>query len=243
MNNRIRISYGDSKSQFCELYLPKTKCRGTVCLLHGGFWSMPYGLDQFDDVSLLLSKLGYCVWNVEYRRVGESAYQWENAFEDALAAVNELPEVKKLYSVIDLNHVYVVGHSAGGHLGLWLNTQALKVKIRKYIGLAPILDLKLAYSENAGNGAVGKLLMGSPDEYSERYIYSSPIQKRDKNGSELIIHGVGDEYVPIEWSERYCEELKKSNSYTALIKLKDCGHMDFIDTSSEALKTVVENLI
>ena len=114
MNNKIRINYGNSKSQFCELYLPKIECRGTVCLLHGGFWAMPYGVDQFDDVSLLLSKIGYCVWNVEYRRVGESAYNWENVFDDALAAVNKLPEVKKLYPILDLDHVYIVGHSAGG---------------------------------------------------------------------------------------------------------------------------------
>lgn len=237
----MRINYGNSQSQFCELYLPEKACKGTVCLLHGGFWSMPYGLEQFDDVSQCLSQHGYCVWNIEYRRSGEVGYDWKHAFEDAVTAVNELIEVKKSVSQLDLDNVYVMGHSAGGHLAIWLNSQTLKVPIKKSIGLAPILDLNLAYIENAGNRAVEKLLMGSPTEFPERYDYGSPILQDNKNNSELIIHGVDDDYVPIEWSESYFESAIKQ-TYVDLIKLSNCGHMDFLDISSVAFQTILELL-
>lgn len=33
---------------------------------------MPYGLNQFDQLSIMLVEQGYAVWNIEYRRVGET---------------------------------------------------------------------------------------------------------------------------------------------------------------------------
>ncbi len=153
-----RIDYGTKPSQFGELYLPDGICRGTVCLFHGGFWKMPYDLYQFNDAAAYLCDSGYCVWNIEYSRTGELNRYWEDTFIDAAEAVNFLDKISSEYKSINIEDLYIAGHSAGGQLAMWLNTLDLRVTVRKCIGLAPILDLELAFVQNTGDGAVEKLL-------------------------------------------------------------------------------------
>jgi len=240
---KIKIKYGSGHFQFGDLYLPEANCIGTVCLLHGGFWTMPFGLDQFDGIATQLFKLGYCVWNIEYRRIGEKQYNWKNAFEDSVNAVNELENIRKLYNQINLSKVFVAGHSAGGHLAVWLNSQELKISVTKFIGLSPLLDLELAYQKNSGNGSVEKFLQGKPEEFPERYLFGSPIKLHKKESAELIIHGNRDEQIPIEWSKQYHEKVKQVTDKSQLIELEKCGHMDFIDPKSEAFEILKSNLI
>ena len=45
------IKYGPSDSQVGDLYLPNASRRPIACLLHGGFWRMPYGRDEFNPVA------------------------------------------------------------------------------------------------------------------------------------------------------------------------------------------------
>ncbi len=236
------IKYGNEYSQYGELYLHDINCIGTVCLLHGGFWTMPYDLHQFDNVAFELFNLGFCVWNIEYRRIGEANHKWRDVFDDAINAINELNNIKNIYNHVNINNVFVVGHSAGGHLAIWLNSQDLKIDVKKFIGLSPILDLKIAYYENSGNGAVEKLLHGNPNEFPERYLFGSPIKLKRKNGSELIIHGDMDDYVPIKWSKSYHEKIRQFTDISHLIELEACGHMDFIDSESNAFDILKSNI-
>lgn len=238
---RITIKYGHETSQFGELYLPKTRCIGVVCLLHGGFWTMPYSLEQFYEIADELSDLGYCVWNIEYRRIGEKNRKWTDTFDDVINGINEITNIKNTHKQIDSNAIFVVGHSAGGHLAIWLNSQRLKINVQKFIGLSPILDLEIAYYGNSGNGAVEKLLDGKPDKFPERYLYGSPINLPTKNSPELIIHGKLDKDVPIKWSEMYYDKMKLTGK-VSLIELDYCGHMDFINPQSKAFDIVKSSL-
>ena len=54
------------------MLLMERKRYPVVVMIHGGFWKMPYGLNQFDQLSIMLVEQGYAVWNIEYRRVGET---------------------------------------------------------------------------------------------------------------------------------------------------------------------------
>jgi acetyl esterase/lipase len=240
---KTNIRYGNEQSQYGELYVPLTNCVGTICLLHGGFWTMPHGLNQFDEVATELVKLGYCVWNIEYRRIGEAIHHWGDTFYDTINAVNELVDIKNTYNNISLHNVIVIGHSAGGQLAIWLNSQDLKIGVSKFIGLSPILDLEAAYYTNVGNGSVEKLLHGKPKEFPERYFYGSPILQSKKKSPELIIHGKKDEYIPIKWSKSYHEKIRQLTNASKLIELENCGHMDFIDAKSNAFDAVKLNLV
>lgn len=239
---KTTIEYGNERFQYGELYIPESNCVGTVCLFHGGFWSMPYGLNQLNAVSIELLKLGYCVWNIEYRRTGETTHQWNHTFDDAINAVNELININRNYDAVNLDNVFIAGHSAGGHLAIWLNSQDLKIDVKKFIGLAPLLDLEIAFEENAGDGAVERLLHGQPHEFPDRYLFGSPIKLDRKNSSELIIHGEVDDFVPIEWSRVYHEVVQLVTDKSSFIELEACGHMDFIDVRSNAFDVFKANL-
>lgn len=237
---RHTIHYGKSASQFGHLYLPETSSRGIVCLLHGGFWKSAYGLDQFDGVAAALAGLNYCVWNIEYRRTGEPAYFWENPFTDVKNAINKLADIVKIHDSLNRIPVFVVGHSAGGHLALWLNSQELKADIQKFIALSPILDLETAFYENSGNGSVENLLQGSPNDFPERYQVTSPIRLSRKMKREEIIHGKLDEYIPADWSRRYHQHYP---IHSDLIEIENCGHMEFIDPDSPAFEVLTSRLV
>jgi len=238
MNMTIR--YGDDKSQIADLYIPTVEAIGTVCLFHGGFWKTPYDYSQFNEISQVLSTLGYCVWNIEYRRSGEKGRKWSDTFKDAMAAVNHLKTLQNEFSSINFDNMIVVGHSAGGHLSAWLSSQELNISIKKFIGLAPILDLKLAYEENAGVDAVFKLMEGTPSDYPKRYRNSSPIELINKSKSQVIIHGKNDDYVPIEWSRAYINHARNLGKEFEYVELEDCGHMDFIDSKSNAFNELLK---
>ena len=68
-----------------------------------------------------LARRGVAAWNVEYRRVGQDGGGWPGTFEDVAAAVDRLAEVDE----VDAARVATCGHSAGGHLALWLAARHL----------------------------------------------------------------------------------------------------------------------
>ena len=68
----------------------------------------PLGID--------LALRGFAAWNIEYRRVGQPGGGWPGMFEDVSAAIDHLADVEQ----VDASRVATCGHSAGGHLALWL---------------------------------------------------------------------------------------------------------------------------
>lgn len=66
-----------------------------------------------------LRQQGWAVWNTEYRGVDEAGGGYPGTFLDAGAATDQLREHAAEYN-LDLSRVTGIGHSAGGHLILWL---------------------------------------------------------------------------------------------------------------------------
>src|SRR5690625_2184422 len=66
-----------------------------------------------------LTRRGFGTWNIEYRRVGEKGGGWPGTFNDVVDAVNHLAHLHE-YVQLDTSQVTIIGHSAGGHLALWL---------------------------------------------------------------------------------------------------------------------------
>src|SRR4029434_10633001 len=78
-------------------------------------------------LSAALTEAGVATWSVEYRRVGNQGGGWPGTFEDVAVDTEHLREIAKTYP-LDLNQVIAVGHSAGGHLALWLAARKLLPK-------------------------------------------------------------------------------------------------------------------
>src|SRR5439155_426604 len=75
-----------------------------------------------------------------------------------VAAATELPDGPPI----------LAGHSAGGQLALWYAGRAPE-RVRAVLALAPVADLTVGYRLGLGDGAVGALLGGSPEQVPDRY--------------------------------------------------------------------------
>ncbi len=142
-----RLSYGTDEFQFGDLRLPKGAGPHPVAIvIHGGCWMSEYGLSYMGHLSAALTEAGVATWCVEYRRVGNQGGGWPGTFEDVARAADHLRKIAKTYP-LDLNQVIAVGHSAGGHLALWLAARKLLPKDSKKKGD----DAKLVVIEKAGH--------------------------------------------------------------------------------------------
>lgn len=239
------IKYGQFDAQEADLHLPHAARPPVVCLLHGGFWRMPYGREEFAAIAQDLAAKGYAVWNIEYRRLGAPGGGWPGTLTDVALAVDHLATLAAEGSDLDLSRVTVVGHSAGGQLALSVSARnnagpfrASRVQPTAVAALAAVSDLARAHQTCAGNSAVAQLLGGSPEQVPDRYSTASPIQLLPLGTAQLIIHGVKDDALPIDLSRRYAATAHAAGDSVDLVELAGAGHMDFLDPHSEAHATL-----
>lgn len=221
-----------------------------VCLLHGGFWRMPYGREQMSAIATDLASRGYAVWNIEYRRIGSPGGGWPGTLEDAAAAIDHLAALAAAGEVdLDLHRVAVVGHSAGGHLALCASARRgaadgrfapRKVFPAAVAGLAAVVDLPTTFALNSGNNAVSALLGGSPSERPIRYAQASPLGLVPLRVRQLILHGTKDDALPVELSREYVKAARRAGDSVDYVELPGMGHMEYLDPASQAHDALCE---
>lgn len=240
------LKYGEDFSQRGNLYIPNGEPKGTICMFHGGFWKMPYDLHQCDQLCESLLLEGFIVWNIEYRRTGDPNSSWTAPFEDAIRSVNYLLKLKNIYKEIDEENVIIMGHSAGGHLALWLgnNNNITKEKLKLnpiyIVGLSPITDLEECYNRKLGGNAVELLLQCTPSSNNYRYIQTSPIALLPLRIPTIILHSFKDEYVPVEMTKDFFNINTSHNELLSIIYLSTGIHMDFMDTKSKSVQKLIK---
>jgi acetyl esterase/lipase len=116
-----RIPYGPDPLQFGDLRLPEGPGpHPVVVVVHGGFWRARWDLEHIGHACAALTReAGVATWCIEYRRIGNEGGGWPGTFLDVGAATDFLREIAKTHS-LDLDRVVTIGHSAGGHLAVWL---------------------------------------------------------------------------------------------------------------------------
>ena len=242
------MAYGDAPDQVGDLYLPDAEHPPVVCLLHGGYWRMPWGREHIAPLAVPLMRLGFAVWNLEYRRargargeLGSTGGAWPGTLQDVAAGIDHLAiwAANGREGRVDLSRVSVVGHSAGGQLALWAAAPGgeygpRRVPVAAVAGLAPVADLEWAYRQRCGNGAVENWLGGSPEEYPRRYREASPAERLPLGVRQLVLHGTLDEDVPVDISRRYARAAAAAGDAVSFTVLPDTQHMDFVDPASAA---------
>jgi acetyl esterase/lipase len=243
---RTTIRYGAHRAQSAELWMPDDvrPVVPVVVLLHGGFWRQMYTKRLMHGMARRLVGEGWAALNVEYRRVGRGGSGgWPETFDDVSAAVDALAGV----STIDLAMVVTMGHSAGGHLGLWLagprttsssSSTAHAVTVTAAISLAGIPDLEAASRSGLGHGAVDALMHGSPEQWPEEYRLASPAAQLPLRVRQFLLHGEADSTVPLSASASYVAAARAAGDEVTLVPLAGATHMDMIRTKGQAFKEV-----
>lgn len=242
----ITLGYGALPDQVGDLYPPADADAPLVCLLHGGFWRMPYGRDQLDPLAQALHHRGHAVWNIGYRRVGEGGTPWPATLDDVRAALAFLPTLARQHPPLSLRRTFVLGHSAGGHLAFWAATQARQLgwptALAGVIGLAPILDLEDGFRRDLGTGAVGLFVEGDPAAVPDRYAAASPRAHLPLGVPQWILHGSQDTAVPPVMSRDYAEAARAKGDQVYYKELADVGHMELIEPGSPAFPLLQQYL-
>ena len=262
----VRLAYGAEPLQFGDLYVSgQFESRATIILIHGGYWRAQYGLDLMNGLAEDLAWRGYAAWNIEYRRVGDANGGWPGTFQDVALATDFLRELAP-YTGLDLTKVVTIGHSAGGHLALWLAARpripvfaegspiagsqvagkdqgsATPLALAGAISLAGVVDLQMAWKLHLSNDAVVELLGGTVDTVPERYAVASPAAILPLGVAQVLIHGTNDDNVPIEVSQAYVKAAQSVNDPITYIELKGVDHFDVIDPNSAAWATTIKEL-
>jgi acetyl esterase/lipase len=257
----FRFVYATEPTGFVELRVPfGSGPFPVVILIHGGFWHTPYGLDLMDGLGDVLARRGIASWNIEYRRVGEPGGGWPGTLIDAARATDRLADLGRTHR-LDLARVITVGHSAGGHLALWLAARrklpvgalGLEEPVGRLTGpaalplvgaisLAGVVDLADGYRRHLGLGAVADLLGGSPDRVPDRYAVADPARHLPLGLPQTLIHGTLDTLVPPEMSRDYTAAALAVGDPVRLRILSGSDHFDVIDPASSAWAAIVEEI-
>lgn len=235
-----RIPYGDDPNQFGDLRVPAGKGPWPVVInIHGGFWRAAYNLEHNGHLCEALRARGVATWSIEYRRIGQPGGGWPGTFDDVRAAALHLRRIARAER-LDLRHVITMGHSAGGHLALYL---AAEMKwLRAAISLAGVADLGRALELKLSKEVVRDLLGGTPAEYPDRYRLASPIERLPMRRPAVLIHGEADKIVPVEIASRYAEAARAKGDKVTLDALPG-GHFELIDPQSPQWATVERRVL
>ena len=205
---------------FGDLYLPDSAnpALPVVVLIHGGGWKDALGLAYMENHARDLASFDVAVWNIEYRRV-DSGGGWPTTVADVCEAVDHLAEVStRVGDRLDLSRVVVAGHSAGGHLALWVAGRARlpssqpgsrpAVPVSGCVSLAGVADLLMA--ERAGDRYVADLLGGRPRTRRQRYLDASPVSHLPTGVPVVCVHGRDDKVVLPEQSQAYVRAARRA---------------------------------
>ncbi len=213
------------------MHVPAAPNGVTVLLLHGGFWKTAYDRKHTREMAAALAAEGFLVATPEYRRVGPGgAGGWPRTGADVRRAATRLPGL-----LAGIGHevgtLRVTGHSAGGHLALWLATTDLPIE--RVVALAPVCDLREAIRRGLGSDAARAFLGGiDPDEADPMVLLDDrPL------AAISVVHGVDDDVVPIDLARN----LVRRHPWIRLVEVPG-GHFEVIEPGSVAWPAVLAEL-
>jgi acetyl esterase/lipase len=199
--------------------------------LHGGFWREGYDRKHARPLANALAKEGFVVAMPEYRR-GRGA--WRATLADVDAVVGALPGLLDGIGV-ETTTTTLLGHSAGGHLVLWLANQPHRVE--RVAALAPVGNLRKAVEHEMGSGAVVDFLGGTPDDLPDVYDAVDPATRMRVRPAAhvVVVHGDRDVEVPVQSSRG----LARRFDWLDYRELGGADHFDLIDPLSPAWTAVL----
>ncbi len=240
-------AYGDHPQQFGELYLPPARAKHPVIILiHGGCYRAIYSLKPISSTARALADQGFAVWNIEYRRQ-DTGGGYPRMFLDVAQAADYLRQISALHQ-LNLARVISVGHSAGGHLALWLAARrklpassrlhiAGALPIQGVVALAAVANPTLALEQGLCSEALPVVMGGAPQKVPAHYQHGSPQTLLPLGRPHTHIVG-GEDATMLNNVRPFIAAAQALGDEAKLIILPEVGHFEIVSTASPAWQAV-----
>ncbi len=268
---QARVAYGALTHQQAELWLPPASSgpgpHPVVLMVHGGCWraDLP-GPELLAWQAEALRQRGVAVYSVTYRRLPAAGSPDSDAngalkggypatFQDVAQAADHLRTLAAQHP-LDLQRVTATGHSAGGHLALWLAARknlpassplhsAQPLPIHAVVPVAGVGDL--AWGAAFVGGACGAdtvaRLVNAPQRGTAAWADTSPAALLPLGVPVWMVSGLYDPIVAPAHARRYQRlAADKADPPVRLLTLDEASHFELIAPWTDAGRAVVERL-
>lgn len=240
------VSYGPDAMQKVDVWLP----RGagpfpTVLMVHGGCWTTAIADRKLMNwVADDLRRSGVAVWNIDYRGVDRQGGGYPGTFSDVAKAADQLL-ASALKFRLDTKRVVAVGHSAGGHLALWLagrhnlpagsplrHRHPLTLAHVTSLGGLPDLKATATSPDNGcGTEVVTKLVdIGRSDPYAD----TSVPRLLPLGVAQDLVNGREDRIIPYRMATDYVAQARAAGDRVTLHTVPDTGHVELVTPDTAA---------
>ena len=245
-DQRIRYGDGGSPLQFGDLRLPDTAAPESgfpvIAFLHGGAWRAQWSKDYSEALVEALTAEGFVTWDIEYRRLGNRGGGYPGTFNDVADGLDHLRNLAENIP-IDLERVIVIGHSAGGHLALWLAGRHRlgpssplyrkdPLPINGVISIAGVNDFELSLSLGNRTDMLELVGVESVDAGLERLGEVDPGRLLPLGVPQVQVIGDRDGEWRLEMNARYEEKARAAGDRVRTLVLPGANHMDVADARS-----------
>jgi acetyl esterase/lipase len=260
------IAYGADRMQKADLWLPAGPGpHPTVLMVHGGCWQTEIADRRIMNwIADDLKKRGIAVWNIDYRGVDRAGGGYPGTFADAAAAADALRD-HALELKLDISPLVAVGHSAGGHLALWLAARraasaradnpliprgspliaADPLRIDAVVSLGGLPDLELApVPQPLPGGVAASSRSGRPPTLSSRNVYADTSVPRlaPLGVSQVLVNGLQDRIIPASYAESYARKMRAAGDKVKVRMIDRTGHVELIAPETEAWAAAVAEI-
>ena len=244
------IHYGDDPLQVVDLWLPEGDGPHPVVLMvHGGCWQTDIADRTIMNwIAEDLRRRGLAVWNIDYRGVDRPGGGYPGTFLDAAAAADALRDQAGRYG-LDPSRLVAIGHSAGGHLALWLAGRPRlpegsplrtpdPLTIPSVISLGGLPDLEAA-ARPPGSGCgieiIDRLTGG-------RFADTSVPRLAPLGVRQVLINGRQDRIIPTAYAEGYARPMRSAGDDVRVRMVDRTGHVELVAPDTAAWAVAVEEI-
>lgn len=235
------IRYGPDPLQVVDIWLPAGRGpHPLVLMVHGGCWQT--GIAKRDLMNWAaedLRRRGIAVWNIEYRGIDRPGGGYPGTFLDVAAAADAIRDHARRYR-LDTGRVVAVGHSAGGHLALWLagrtrlpSSSPLRVgrplPISAVISLGGLPDLEEASRLDNGCGVEPSAALAKGHYRETSVPRLAPLEVR-----QVLINGLQDRIIPTRMATSYQRRMQASGDRVDIRWVDRTGHVELIAPGTDA---------
>lgn len=240
------IGYGPDTMQKVDVWVPAGPGpHPTVLMVHGGCWQTSIADRKLMNwIADDLRRSGVAVWNIDYRGVDRAGGGYPGTFLDAAEAADALRTHAARFK-LDASRVVAVGHSAGGHLALWLaarpklpsdsplRTGGQPLPIVRVVSLGGLPDLEATANSpdnGCGTKVVAELVGDRPDPYRDTSIPRLLPLGVPQN----LVNGGQDRIIPSRMATDYLRASSDAGDRVSLDTVTRTGHVELIAPETDA---------